>query len=205
VWVFLGIAAVVIIVPGPDTAIVTKNAVLHGRRAALGTALGVEAGLSVWTLACAFGVASVVEASDVAFTTLKLIGAAYLVWLGVQAWRAARHGGSHLADETERRHTMAAGGGFRQGLVSDLANPKIGAFFTSVLPQFAGSGHSVLVPFLVLGGLFVLMTLVWLCGYALVAVKAAALLRRPRVNAAIDRLSGVILIGFGVRLALERR
>jgi RhtB (resistance to homoserine/threonine) family protein len=204
-WVFLGISAVVIVVPGPDTAIVTKNAVLHGRRAALGTALGVNAGLSVWTLACAFGVASIIEASDTAFTALKLIGAAYLIWLGVQALLAAQRGGSHATAERSGGGSFSARGGFRQGLLSDLANPKIAAFFTSVLPQFAGSGHSVLVPFLVLGGLFVLMTVAWLLAYALVAVKASELLRRRRVSAAIDRLSGVILIGFGVRLALERR
>jgi len=205
IWVFLGIAAVVIIVPGPDTALVTKNAVLHGRRAALGTALGVNAGLAVWTLACALGVASLIEASDTAFTALKLIGAAYLIWLGVQALRAAHRGGSHASAKRPARATFTGRGGFRQGLVSDLANPKIAAFFTSVLPQFAGHAHSVLVPFMILGGLFVLMGVVWLCAYALVAVKASELLRRRRVSAAIDRLSGVILIGFGVRLALERR
>jgi RhtB (resistance to homoserine/threonine) family protein len=204
-WVFLGISAVVIVVPGPDTALVTKNAVLHGRRAALGTALGVNAGLAVWTVACALGVASIIEASDVAFTALKLVGAAYLIWLGVQALRAARRGGSHATHERGAQPTCTARGAFRQGLLSDLANPKIAAFFTSVLPQFAGSGHSVLVPFLVLGGLFVLMTVLWLQAYAFVAVKASELLRRPRVTAALDRLSGVILIGFGVRIALERR
>jgi RhtB (resistance to homoserine/threonine) family protein len=205
-WVFLGISAVVIVVPGPDTAIVTKNALLHGRRAALGTAAGVNIGLSVWTLACAFGVASVIEASDTAFTALKLIGAAYLIWLGVQALRAARRGGSHATQrDLDQRRSLSGRGGFRQGLLSDLANPKIGAFFTSVLPQFAGSGHAVLVPFLVLGGLFVLMTVVWLCAYALVAVKASKFLRRPRVSAAIDRVTGVVLIGFGARIALERR
>ena len=204
-WVFLGISAVVIIVPGPDTALVTKNAVIHGRRAALGTALGVNTGLAVWTVACALGVASVIEASDAAFTALKLIGAAYLIWLGVQALRAARRGGSHATAERPARATCTARAGFRQGLLSDLANPKIAAFFTSVLPQFAGLGHSVLIPFLVLGGLFVLMTVIWLQAYALVAVKASELLRRPRVSAALDRLSGVILIGFGVRIALERR
>ena len=205
-WVFLGIAAVVIVVPGPDTALVTKNAVLHGRRAALGTSLGVNTGLAVWTLAAAFGIASLVRASDVAFTALKLIGAAYLVWLGVQAIRSARHAGSQAAGaEQTGRRALDPRGGFRQGLFSNLANPKIGAFFTSVLPQFVTSGHSVLLPSLILGGLFVLMTLVWLSGYALVAVKASSLLRRPRVAAAIDRLSGMILIAFGVRLALERR
>ena len=204
-WLFVGIAAVVIVVPGPDTAIVTKNALLHGRGAALGTAFGVETGLAVWTVASALGVASIVRASDTAFTVLKLIGAAYLVWLGVQALRAAGHGRSQSDSEPARRTALDGRGGFRQGLLSDLANPKIGAFFTGLLPQFAGPGRSVLMPFLILGGLFVLMTVVWLCGYALVAVKASAVLRRPRVKAAIDRVSGVILIGFGIRLALERR
>lgn len=204
-WLFVGIAAVVIVVPGPDTAIVTKNALLHGRRAALGTAFGVNTGLAVWTVASALGVASIVRASDAAFTTLKLIGAAYLVWLGVQALLAARRGGSHPDPESARRARLDGRGGFRQGLFSDLANPKIGAFFTGLLPQFAGPGHSVLIPFLALGGLFVLMTVVWLCGYALVAVKASAVLGRQRVKAAIDRVSGAILIGFGIRLALERR
>lgn len=205
-WVFLGIAAVVIVVPGPDTALVTKNAVLHGRRAALGTSLGVNTGLAIWTVAAALGVASLVRASDIAFTTLKLLGAAYLVWLGVQAIRAARRAASDApSDEPAERRGLDSRGGFRQGLLSNLANPKIGAFFTSVLPQFVTPGHSVLVPSLVLGGLFVVMTLAWLSGYALVAVKASRLLRRPKVAAAIDRLSGAILIAFGVRLALEHR
>ena len=204
-WLFVGIAAIVIVVPGPDTAIVTKNALVHGRGAALGTAFGVETGLAVWTVASALGVASIVRASDTAFTMLKLIGAAYLVWLGLQALLASRRDGSDADPGSAGRTALDGRGGFRQGLISDLANPKIGAFFTGLLPQFAGPGHSVLIPFLVLGGLFVLMTLVWLCGYALVAVKASAVLRRRRVKAAIDRVSGVILIGFGVRLALERR
>ena len=205
VWLFVGIAAVVIVVPGPDTAIVTKNALLHGRRAALGTSFGVSTGLAVWTVASALGVASIVRASDTAFTVLKLIGAAYLVWLGIQALVASRRDGSDAQPESTGRTALDGRGGFRQGLLSDLANPKIGAFFTGLLPQFAGPGHSVLIPFLVLGGLFVLMTVVWLCAYALVAVKASELLRRPRVRAAIDRFSGAILIAFGIRLALERR
>ena len=88
--VFIGVAAVVILLPGPDTAVVTKNILIHGRGAGLGTSVGVCTGLSVWTIAAALGVASVLRASDVAFTVLKLVGAAYLVWLGLQAIRAAR-------------------------------------------------------------------------------------------------------------------
>lgn len=201
-WLFVGISALLIVVPGPDMALVTKNAVIHGRVAAIGTALGVSTGLAVWTIASAFGVQSVVRASDVAFTMLKVIGAAYLMWLGLQALRAARRRGSRTPSQDA---VLGTRGGFRQGLLSNLANPKIAAFFTSVMPQFTGPGRSVLVPCLVLGGLFVLMTVLWLCAYALIAVRAAAVIRRPRVGAALDRLTGAILIGFGIRLALERR
>src|ERR1700751_979934 len=100
---FAGVAVVIIMTPGPDTALVTKNAVLHGRRAALGTAFGVNAGIAVWTLAAALGGASVVRASDVAFNALKLAGAAYLIWLGAQAFMAARRGGSHAGAEHDER------------------------------------------------------------------------------------------------------
>ena len=100
---------------------------------------------------------------------------------------------------------MGALGGFRQGLFSDLANPKIGIFFTSLLPQFVDPGHPVLVPFLALGAVFVLMTVVWLSAYCLVAARAAETLTRPRVRAALDRFTGVVLIAIGLRLAVEHR
>jgi RhtB (resistance to homoserine/threonine) family protein len=204
--VFIGVAAIVIIIPGPDTAVVTKNVLVHGRRAGLGTSLGVSAGLSIWTIAAAVGVASLVRASEVAFTVLKLAGALYLVWLGIQALRAA---GRQLTDDDPSRPAgrpvMGAGGGFRQGVLSDLANPKIGIFFTSLLPQFVSAGHAVLIPFLILGAIFVGMTVLWLLAYTLVAARAAQTLMRPRVRAALDRFTGVVLIGLGLRLAVERR
>lgn len=203
--VFIGVAAVVIVVPGPDTAVVTKNVLVHGRRAAFGTSLGVSAGLSVWTLAAAIGVASLVRASAVAFTVLKLIGALYLVWLGLQALRAAGHPDSGAALRSANKPAMGALGGFRQGFLSDLANPKIGIFFTSLLPQFVDPGHPVLLPFLALGAVFVLMTVVWLSAYCLIAARAAATLQRPRVRAAMDRFTGVVLIALGLRLAIEHR
>ena len=202
--VFIGVAAIVIVVPGPDTAVVTKNVLVHGRRAAFGTSLGVSAGLSVWTLAAAIGVASLVRASAVAFTVLKLIGALYLVWLGLQALRAAGHADSG-ALRSANKPAMGALGGFRQGFLSDLANPKIGIFFTSLLPQFVDPGHPVLLPFLALGAVFVLMTVVWLSAYCLIAARAAATLQRPRVRAAMDRFTGVVLIALGLRLAIEHR
>ena len=206
-WAFLGLATLVIIMPGPDTAVVTKNALLHGRRSALATALGVNTGLMVWTVCAALGIAAVVRASAVAFTLLKLVGAAYLVYLGAQALRAAaRHGrGEPAAANVPGRHGHGALSGYRQGLLSNLANPKIAVFFTSLLPQFVASREAVFTPSLLLGGMFVLITLAWLCGYAIVATKASELLSRPRVRAALDRFTGVVLVGLGIRLALEHR
>ncbi len=204
--VFIGVAAIVILVPGPDTAVVTKNLLVHGRQAALGTSLGISAGLSVWTIAAAIGVASVVRASAIAFTVLKLIGALYLIWLGIQALRAARHAaaGEPTARSASRR-PIGARGGFRQGLLSDLANPKIGVFFTSLLPQFVDPGRPVLLPFLALGGVFVVMTILWLSIYCLIAARAAQTLQRPRVSAALDRITGTVLIAIGLRVATEHR
>ncbi|HEY1775710.1 MAG TPA: LysE family translocator [Solirubrobacteraceae bacterium] len=205
-WAFLAVAAVVIIAPGPDTVIVTKNALLHGRAAAIATAFGVSAGLLVWTLAAALGIAALVRASEVAFTVLKIAGACYLAWLGLQALRAAwRRDGHQILLAGRSRRALGALGGFRQGLFSDLANPKIAVFFTGLLPQFVSSRHPVLGPFLLLGGLFVTMTLTWLCAYALVAARISAVLTRPRVRAALDGVTGLVLVGFGVKLALERR
>jgi RhtB (resistance to homoserine/threonine) family protein len=203
--VFVGVSALVILLPGPDTAIVTKNVLVHGRRAGLGASVGVCTGLSVWTLTAALGVASLLRASAVAFTALKLVGAAYLVWLGVQAFRAARVAvATATVDETVRA-PVGATHGFRQGLFSNLANPKIAVFFTSLLPQFVDPGRAVLLPFLALGGVFVLMTLTWLCAYSLAAARAAAALKRPRVKAYMDRITGTALIALGVRLAFEHR
>jgi threonine/homoserine/homoserine lactone efflux protein len=100
---------------------------------------------------------------------------------------------------------MGALGGFRQGLLSDLANPKIGIFFTSLLPQFVDAGRPVLLPFLALGAVFVLMTVLWLFAYCLIAARAAETLQRPRVKAAMDRATGIVLIALGLRLAIEHR
>lgn len=206
VTAFVGVAALLIIVPGPDTALVTKNALLYGRRAAVGTALGVNTGLLIWTVASAFGLAAVVQASAVAFTALKLAGAAYLIWLGVDALREARQSAPDAArPKHPGRRTISAAAAYRQGLTSDLANPKIAVFFTALLPQFVARGAPVLAPFLLLGGLFVAFGTIWLTGYAIAAARASKALQRPRVKRALDRLTGVVLIGLGIRLAVERR
>jgi threonine/homoserine/homoserine lactone efflux protein len=141
-----------------------------------------------------------VRASAVAFTVLKLIGALYLVWLGLQALRAAGHAAAgEQASLAAARPAMGALGGFRQGFL------RIGVFFTSLLPQFVDPGRPVLLPFIALGAVFVLMTVLWLCAYCLIAARAAETLRRPRVREALDRVTGIVLIAIGLRLATEHR
>jgi threonine/homoserine/homoserine lactone efflux protein len=192
---FLVVSAVVVITPGVDMALVTKNALLHGRRSARATALGVNAGIFVWTVAAALGLAAVVAASAVAFAAIKLLGAAYLVYLGLRTLL-----GSRGVVPVVRR-----GSSFRQGLASNLLNPKIAVFFTSLLPQFVDAQQARPADLLLLGLLFNAIGVVWLLAYGELASRGRDVLRRPRVKRALDRISGVALVGLGVRLAFERR
>jgi RhtB (resistance to homoserine/threonine) family protein len=193
---FLGISMLLIVIPGADTGVVAKNALLGGRRCGLLSAVGVTAGLTVWTLAAALGVAALLRASTAAFLILKIVGALYLIWIGLQLLRAR----SPVNDPAGRTASSGARA-LRQGLLSDLGNPKIAVFFTSFLPQFVHSG-GVFLPLLVLGVTFAVLTLAWLAVYAILIGISSKLLR-PRVLRALDRFTGLILIAFGIRLALE--
>lgn len=189
---FLGVAALVIVTPGPDTALTVRNTLFGGRRAGIRTALGVASGQTVWALFTAAGVAALLVASEPAFLVVRYAGAAYLVWLGLHALAAARR--SAPAPEAARAERPPPA--FRQGLVSNLSNPKMAAFFPSLLPQFATEFAALLA----LGLLFAAMTFAWLSLYA----AALGLLRRPRLRRAIDAFSGAVLVALGARLAAER-
>ncbi len=196
---FLAVSALLIVVPGPDMALVARNALWAGARGGILTSLGGVTGLVIWSLAASVGVAALLRASEPAFLALKVVGAAYLVFLGVQALRAAWRRDERTAPPRTRSRRV-----YRQGLVSNLGNPKIAVFFTSFLPQFAPAGASFFT-LLALGLVFSLMTLSWLVGYSVVVARAGDVLRRPRVRRALEGVTGAVLIGFGVRLATEHR
>jgi threonine/homoserine/homoserine lactone efflux protein len=204
---FLGIAIVLIMLPGPDMALVMRNALLGGRASGLFTASGIVTGLAVWTLATSAGIATLLVASAPAFMAVKVVGAAYLCYLGAQAvWGALRTRGSQPpAGERHSRRRLAPLTAFRQGVISNLGNPKIAVFFTSFLPQFAPTGPNSFSVLLGLGLVFSALTLVWLVGYACAVARAGDVLRRPRVRRAIEGLSGAVLVAFGLRLATARR
>ena len=204
VLVYVGIVIAIALLPGPDTAVVTKNALIHGREAALGSAIGVNVGLSVWTLATALGVAAILRSSATVYDALKLIGALYLVWIGLHTLWESRRGRGDEGTAGARGRQIDGRGGFRQGVISNLANPKVGIFFTSLLPQFVSAHGSPLLQMLMLGAIFIAFNVLWMSSYALAAVRLSHILSRKRVKAAIDRVSGLVLVGVGIRLAVER-
>jgi threonine/homoserine/homoserine lactone efflux protein len=203
---FVGIAALVICTPGPDTAMTIRNALLGGRPAGLATAAGVSTGLAIWALATSAGLVALLIASEPLFLAVKYAGAAYLVWLGVQSLRAAFGPTAHqqaIAQPPGRG--LSPRQAYVQGVVSDLSNPKIAAFFSSMLPQFAPAGAADFMGLAALGLLFSAMTLLWLTGYAFATARMADALRRPRIRRTLDGITGVTLIGLGLKLAAEER
>ena len=204
---FLGVSLIVIVTPGPDTAMTVKNALLGGRKGGVATALGIAAGQTIWALATCIGVVALLVASAPLFLAVKYAGAAYLVALGFQALRQAivpskraRRG----AAASTPLHGLTALAAFRQGLISDLGNPKMAVFFASLLPQFAPSG-ATFVHFLLLGVVFAAMTFAWLALYAAFVASAGDFLRRPAIRRAIEGVTGALLIGLGLRIAVERQ
>jgi threonine/homoserine/homoserine lactone efflux protein len=194
---FLGVAVVVIVTPGPDTALTIRNALRGGRRGGVLTASGVATGQACWTLAASAGLAALLAESHPAFVALRVAGAAYLVFLGLQSLAAAVRGRAPGHALPARRGTP-----FRQGLLSNLGNPKMAVFFTSLLPQFASRGS--FVELAVLGLCFCALTLTWLCGYAAAVAAAGDVLRRGRVRRALDAVTGTALVAFGGYFGLNR-
>jgi threonine/homoserine/homoserine lactone efflux protein len=202
---FLAVSVVVIVTPGPDTALTVKNALLGARRGGVFTAAGVATGQAIWAVFAGVGIAALLEAVQPAYLAIRIAGASYLIYLGLHALIGAfrtRSGRAPAARATSRG--IGAAPAYRQGLLSDLANPKMVVFFVSLLPQFTG-GDPSFAPYLVLGFIFSLLTFVWLTGYAIAVAKAGDVLRRPRIRRAVDAITGLVLVAFGLRLASEPR
>lgn len=201
---FVAVVAVVVVTPGPDMALVLRNGIARGRRAALETAVGINVGLLVWAAAAALGIAALLQASSTAFTILKLAGAAYLVFLGVRALRAAWRG-QRASRAADSRRTGNRRSPFLQGLLSNVLNPKIALVFTTLIPQFVEPGDPAVARTILLAAVFIGLGLVWLVSYALLVARIGELLRVPRVRQALDAVTGTVLTALGFRLAFERR
>jgi RhtB (resistance to homoserine/threonine) family protein len=199
---FVGVVALLTITPGADMAMVARSVFTGGRRDAFATTLGISAGCLVWALASAIGVAAVLAASRTAYDALRLVGAAYLVWLGVQSLLAARRG---AAAEPPPATGATRASPFRQGLLTNLFNPKIAVFYSTFLPQFIAPGDPVVALSLALAGVHIAFGLAWLSLYAWLLDRAVAAFKGSRLRRALDAVTGTVLVGLGLRLAAERR
>jgi threonine/homoserine/homoserine lactone efflux protein len=202
---FLGVSILVIVTPGPDTALTIRNAVRGGRLVGIGTALGVSTGQLIWAVATSVGLVAVLLASEPVFRAVRLAGALYLIWLGLQSLRAAlwTHGSRPLGEISGA--PLSARTAFVQGIVNNLGNPKMAVFFASVLPQFTAPGQGMGSVLVLLGFVFSVMTFAWLTAYAVVIATAGRLLRVSRVQRSIEAISGVVLVGLGARVAIDAR
>jgi len=198
--VFLGIVALLTITPGADMAMVARSVFTGGRRDAFATTLGISAGCLAWASASALGVAAVLAASQTAYDALRLVGAVYLIWLGVQSLMAARRGVAPI-----ERGDGPKGNPFRQGLLTNLFNPKIAVFYSTFLPQLVGPGDSALAVSMLLACVHIALGILWLTLYAWLLARAIEAFKGSRLRRALDAVTGTVLIALGLRLAAERR
>ncbi|MFD8544182.1 LysE family translocator [Streptomyces sp. NPDC059649] len=226
---FTVVAALLTISPGPDFAVVLRTALGSGRRAALCSALGIAAGCFVWGLAGAVGLTAMLAASRTAYDVLRVAGALYLMWLGIQALRSARRIRTAGAAEAEPPAGTAAGapgaevpaavrersgGGegarpasplraLRTGLLTNVLNPKVGVVYMSLLPQFVPHGAPVIAATLLLVAVHAALGVLWLGGVALAVHRARAVFQRPRIRRRLDQATGGVLLALGAAVGFE--
>ncbi|WP_433431756.1 LysE family translocator [Nonomuraea sp. CA-141351] len=196
VWSFAAVVALLTLTPGLDTALILRTSVLAGRRPAWGVTLGIQLGTLTWGVVTAAGLSALLAASRLGYEVLRWAGVAYLVWMGLRMLLARQ------AAHDEPEQAVGFRSGFTRGLVTNLLNPKVGAFYVAMLPQFIPDGAPHAVMGLLLAGVHVAEAVVWSAVLIGFASLMSGFLRSPTVRRALDRVTGVVIIGFGIRLAV---
>jgi threonine/homoserine/homoserine lactone efflux protein len=200
-------ATLIVLLPGPDTLVVVRNLIRGGRRTAALTVAGVLSGLSVWVLAAALGLSALLRASHDGYLALRIAGAIYLTWLGIQSFRnraVAEIAEVTAAETGAKPPRRLLGTGYGAGLATDLLNPKVGVFFVTFLPGFVPHGHAVGTTSLIFGGIFVVETAAYFAVLLVLAGRITRWMHNVQIRRRLDRATGFVLIGFGVRLIAER-
>ncbi|MGW0882454.1 LysE family translocator [Streptomyces sp. NPDC002671] len=200
---FVGAAFLIAMVPGPSTVVILRRAVVNGRRTGMATVLGNECGVLLWGLAAAFGLSALLLASRVAYDGIQIGGAAVLVWMGARALWQARRAGRAAGEPVAGAAAVSLGRAYRQGLVTNFANPKAGVFAVSFLPQFVPQHAAVLPTLLLFSVIWAVVDLVWYLPLVWLAGRVGGVLRRQSVQRRMEQLSGLVLVGLGLRLAVD--
>jgi threonine/homoserine/homoserine lactone efflux protein len=204
-------AVLIVLLPGPDSLVVVRGLVRGGRRGGAATAAGVLCGLVVWVAAAALGLSALLRASEIGYDVLKVAGACYLIWIGVASLVSIRRrstgsgadAGAEVTDGPMAPGPLLGGSGFSAGFLTDILNPKVGVFFVSFLPGFVPAHHSVGWTTLAFGVLFTVLTALYFLGLIYVSGTIATWMSVPRIRRRLDALTGMVLVGFGLRLATE--
>jgi RhtB (resistance to homoserine/threonine) family protein len=201
---FAAFAAVLTVTPGPDTALVIRNTLRAGRRSGIVTAAGICSGLLVWSTLAGLGVTGLLAVSRRAYDVLRLAGAAYLIYLGVRSLfgKGPKDDGEEEPFSSGRGRGMVS---FNTGVLSNLLNPKVGVFYITVLPQFIPPEGNVLPLTLLLGAIHAVEGVIWLTAIAWAVTRAGRFVRQPRIRRRLEAVTGLVLIGFGLRVAFDRR
>jgi RhtB (resistance to homoserine/threonine) family protein len=205
VLAFTLVAALMTISPGADTFLVVRNSLRGGRRDGILTTLGISSGLYFHALLSAVGVSAVLAHSAGAFLALKVAGAGYLAWLGIQSLRKATRAAPEAAPGAIAAARVPASRSFREGLLTNLLNPKVIVFYLALLPQFLSPGDAVLPKSLLLAAIHCLLGIAWLGSIAWAVDRSRQFFTRPLLRRWMDAVCGTVLIGLGLRLALEQR
>lgn len=201
---FIFMAFMLIILPGPDTAVITKNTISKRKAAGLQTTAGTLVALLIHTMAAVFGLSALIVKSAFLFSILKYAGAVYLIYLGCKSILFILKKQPQAADDSEQVNKYGKETNFRQGFLTNLLNPKVAVFFLTFLPQFAGKGDHAFFEFLILGLTYTLLTMIWFFFYIYLIHFVSDFMKKPTTMKAVEGLTGGVLILFGLKLALER-
>ncbi|MGG4496342.1 LysE family translocator [Brevibacillus reuszeri] len=200
---FVVMSILLIILPGPDTGLVTKNTVTHGSKGGLQTMAGISAGLLIHTTAAVCGLSALIVKSVMLFSVFKYVGAIYLVYLGVTTLYAVfkkKESAIQVEKESKYRHKSA----FLQGFLTNLLNPKVAVFFLTFLPQFLPAGSDPFLPFFTMGITYTILTVIWFLLYVYIIDLMSAWMKKPSTQRAVQGISGLVLLLFGMKLAFEK-
>lgn len=201
---FLAVSVVIAVVPGVDMALVTQQVLARGRRAGLYAVAGILTGSGMQAAAAVVGLSALLAASEPAFAAMRIAGAAYLLWLGVRTlWRARRAALDAVDAGLTRGAIPSAWRSYRSGLLTNLLNPKIIVFYVTFLPQFVDPGPGAAARTSLLAALFLMIVSAWLLLYVVLLQRVRRVLSRGAVRRRVEQATGVVLVGLGVRLAVE--
>ncbi|PQD96737.1 LysE family translocator [Pradoshia eiseniae] len=203
-YLFVLMCIFLIILPGPDTAVATKNTLSHGRSAGFKTAVGTCCALMIHTSAAVLGLSAIIVKSAFLFSVFKYVGAIYLIYLGAKTLWSLWKREEAMVTETQPKVQFEKASYFKQGFLTNILNPKVAVFFLTFLPQFVESGSNTLLPFLLMGITYTVLTAVWFLLYVYLINQISVFMKKPKAQAMIEGITGTILIGFGIKLALEK-